>query len=223
MHFHFYLVLSFAIFIFKYLFFFDFFIVYIIRLILSISIIVFFSKSSYSNERYVLPDRKISSIGIENFEYKDQLKANIIKKIFVNNLIKNKSNIKVEESNQNKEFDVILKAEIKEYISEIKEFIISDFINYNIMEHQLKLTLKIKIVDPKSNDLIWIRTFSKYNTQSWMDFSKQRIGANQIIDYFLVPNQLAKNMQKQYDAKEFEEKLINDVTLELIKDLVKLE
>jgi hypothetical protein len=197
--------------------------VYIIRLILSISIIVFFSKSSYSNERYVLPDRKISSIGIENFEYKDQLKANIIKKIFVNNLINNKSNIKVEEYNQNKEFDVILKAEIKEYISEIKEFIISDFINYNIMEHQLKLTLKIKIVDPKSNDLIWIRTFSKYNTQSWMDFSKQRIGANQIIDYFLVPNQLAKNMQKQYDAKEFEEKLINDVTLELIKDLVKLE
>lgn len=196
---------------------------YIIRLILSISIIVFFSKSSYSNERYVLPDRKISSIGIENFEYKDQLKANIIKKIFVNNLINNKSNIKVEEYNQNKEFDVILKAEIKEYISEIKEFIISDFINYNIMEHQLKLTLKIKIVDPKSNDLIWIRTFSKYNTQSWMDFSKQRIGANQIIDYFLVPNQLAKNMQKQYDAKEFEEKLINDVTLELIKDLVKLE
>lgn len=193
---------------------------YIIRLILSISIIVFFSKSSYSNERYVLPDRKISSIGIENFEYKDQVKSNIIKKIFFNNLLKNKSNIKVEEYNENKEFDVILKAEIKEYISEIKEFIISDFINYNIMEHQLKLTLKIKVIDSKSNDLIWIRTFSKYNTQSWMDFSKQRIGANQIIDYFLVPNQLAKNMQKQYDAKEFEEKLINDVTLELIRDLV---
>lgn len=196
---------------------------YIIRLILSILIIVFFSKSSYSNERYVLPDRKISSIGIENFEYKDPIKADIVKKIFVNNLIKNKSNITVEEYNQSKEFDVILKAEIKEYISEIKEFIISDFINYNIMEHQLKLTLKIKVIDPKSNDLIWIRTFSKYNTQSWMDFSKQRIGANQIIDYFLVPNQLAKNMQKQYDAKEFEEKLINDVTLELIRDLVNLE
>lgn len=196
---------------------------YIIRLILSILIIVFFSKSSYSNERYVLPDRKISSIGIENFEYKDPIKADIVKKIFVNNLIKNKSNITVEEYNQSKEFDVILKAEIKEYISEIKEFIISDFINYNIMEHQLKLTLKIKVIDPKSNDLIWIRTFSKYNTQSWMDFSKQRIGANQIIDYFLVPNQLAKNMQKQYDAKEFEEKLINDVTLELIRDLVRIE
>ncbi|MFN4150034.1 MAG: hypothetical protein ACK4IX_03740 [Candidatus Sericytochromatia bacterium] len=170
-----------------------------------------------------MPDRKISSVAVENFEYKDQVKAEIIKKIFFNNLIKNKSNIIIEEYTQNKEFDVILKAEIKEYISEIKEFIISDFINYNIMEHQLKLTLKIKVIDPKSNDLIWIRTFSKYNTQSWMDFSKQRIGANQIIDYFLVPNQLAKNMQKQYDAKEFEEKLINDVTLELIRDLVKIE
>lgn len=192
---------------------------YIIRLILSILLIGFFSKSSYSNERYVLPDRKITSIEIGSFDFKDSLIVDQIKNNFIKNFSNNKSNVLI---NKEKNNQTILTAEVKEYTSQVKDFIISDFINYNIKEHQLKFTLKIKIVDSQTNDLIWVRTFSKYKTQSWMDFSKQRIGANQIIDYFLVPNQLAKSMQKQYDDKEFEESIIDDVNKELISDLVKL-
>jgi hypothetical protein len=176
-------------------------------------------------ERYVLEDREIKTVGILPFTTEPvKIKNNISDKFFI--LMKeNKSKINISqiETEQNIHLDSILKGEVKEYSSETKDIIFSDFFEYHILEQQIKVGIEIQVFDSKTNDLIWRRKASKYNSQRWIDFYRPRIGNNEVVDSFYLPTQLVVNMRKQYTEKELIDKTISEVIEDLAKNLVKLK
>jgi hypothetical protein len=181
--------------------------------------------ADFYRERYVLADREIKSVGILPFQTEPvKITDNISEKIFL--LMKNnQSDIKVSllRNGQETNLDSILKGEVKEYSSETKDIIFSDFFEYHILEQQVKIGIEIQILDPKTRDLIWRRKASKYSSQRWMDYHRPRIGTNQVVDAFYIPTQLAVNMKKQYTEEELVDKTISDVIEDLAKNLVKLK
>lgn len=189
----------------------------------SLTILFLFSINVYA-ERYVLKDRGIKTVGILPFNYKDQIISDSLRMKFLNILSKNVSGVKfVNVENNDKSLDCILSGELKEYSSEIKSNTIADAYNYDILEQQVKISIDIEIRDIENNDLIWRRKSSKYNTQSWLDFIRPRIGDNYVVDYFNVPFQLATGLKKQYSEQEFIDRTINDVVGDLSSNLVKLK
>ncbi len=176
-------------------------------------------------ERFVLEDREIKSVGILPVKTDPvKIKNNISEKFF--QLMKNnKSDIKffLIPDDKNINLDSIITGEVKEYSSETKDIIFSDFFEYRILEQQIKVGIEIKITDSKTNDLIWKRKASKYNSQRWIDFYRLRIGTNQVIEAFYLPSQLAVNMKKQYTEEELVDKTISEVIEDLAKNLVKLK
>ncbi|MFN8575293.1 MAG: hypothetical protein U0354_00400 [Candidatus Sericytochromatia bacterium] len=195
-------------------------------IILLSSVFLFYitTYKAYSNERYVLKDRDIKTVGILPFTFKDSKISSKVRIKFLNILSDNLSGIKfinLEEINKN--VDCVLSGDIKEYTSEIKSNTIADAYNYDILEQQVKISINIEIRDTENNDLIWRRQSSKYSTQSWLDFVRSRIGDNNVVDYFFVPNQLSTGLKKQYNDEDFIDKTINDVVKDLSFNLVKIK
>ena len=187
---------------------------------------IFFSTFAHSEtfkEKYILTDRNIKSVGILPFIYKDQKIGEKVRIKFLDLLKNNQSNIKfVLVDKESKNVDSILSGEIKDYSSEVKSNTVSDAYNYDILEQQVKVGIDIEIRDNTDNDLIWRRRASKYSTQSWLDFVRSKIGDNNIVDYFYVPNQLSTGLKRQYSEDELIDKTINDVIKDLSNNLVKL-
>ncbi len=170
-----------------------------------------------------MPDRGIKTVGILPIIYKDKKISENIREKFLFLLKKNTSNIEfilLEEENKN--VDSILSGEIKEYTSEVKSNTIADAYTYDILDQQVKIAIDIEIRDTKENDLIWRRRASKYSTQSWLDFVRPRIGTNNIVDYFYVPNQLSTGLKRQFSEYELIDRTINDVIKDLSNNLVKI-
>lgn len=195
------------------------------KIFISFFILLIFSLNVYAEqERYVLKDRDIKKVGILPFKHKNIELSKKIRDKFLKTLSQNKSNIEflnIEEVNKN--VDCVLTGELNEYKSEVKSNTIADAYNYDILEQQVKIAIDIEIRDTENNDLIWRRKSSKYNTQSWLDFVRSRIGDNNVIDYFYVPNQLSTGLKKQYNEEEFVDKTMNDVVKDLSFNLVKLK
>lgn len=174
--------------------------------------------------RYILEDRNIKSVGILPFVAKDDKLSKLITNKFLFLLSKNISGVKfslLEKADNTVES--ILTGDLTDYNSVVKSNTIADAYNYDILEQQVKITIDIEIKDSQENDLIWRRRASKYTTQSWLDFVRSRIGDNNVVDYFLVPNQLATSLKKQYTEDELVDKTVNDVIRDLSDNLVKLK
>ena len=181
-----------------------------------------FSLPSYAyEERYVLEERNIKALNISEVLAENKDAEVTVLTQFTNKLNTNKSNVKITNFNNTEEVDANLKINIKEFNSTIENIVISDFVNYNIIEQQVKVSIQIIIEDAKTHDVIWKRTANKYDNQSWLDFAKQRIGTNQVVDYFYVPNQISKGLKKQYEEKMFAEKTLNEFIIELTSNIVR--
>lgn len=217
--------------IFKSSYFFDFYSSKkLITLILFSFSIIFLSSVSkvYSNEidfqRFVLEDRNIKTVGIVKIvsEY-PEIDQEVTQKFF-QKLKNNNSNISFILLNDNETYDVdaFFMAEIKTFSSKIKPIHFSDFLNYEILENQLNIAIEIKIIDAKTNDLIWKRSSKKYSMQRWLDFNRQVMGVNPIYEYFGIPSQMLSSITKQYDEKIFWEKSLNSIVEDLSSNLVKI-
>lgn len=163
-----------------------------------------FSENSFSKQRHFLLDRNISNINIQidkNFDT-----------IISNNIFERlkKNNIQISEDS---ELKIIIKAlDIK---SEEKKIVLSEFGEYDIIDHEIIISLKLEIYD-KENNLIWNRKVSKLNSQKWIDFSRLRIGSNTVLQGFYVPAQIVVDLKRKYSKEEF----INITVLELINSIL---
>ncbi len=175
-------------------------------------------------QRYILEDRKIQSVCLLAPKYENKKVADDVLNIFFQLLSNNNSKILFFKDDCNsREYDALIDTEIKEYSSKIKTNTISDSLSYDVIEQQIKISIEIKIKDKKTDDLVWKRNASKYQSQSWLNFSRSRIADNKIASFFSVPSQLSTSIKKQYNEKELIDKTINDVIKDLSSDLVNLK
>ncbi|MBC7476214.1 MAG: hypothetical protein H7263_18165 [Candidatus Sericytochromatia bacterium] len=175
-------------------------------------------------QRYILEDRKIKSVCLLAPKYKNKKVADDILNIFFNFLSSNNSKILFFKNDCNsRDYDAVINTDLKEYSSQIKTNTISDSLSYDVLEQQVKISIEIKIKDKKTDDLIWKRNASKYQSQSWLNFSRSRIADNKIASFFSVPSQLATSIKRQYNEKELIDKTINDVIKDLSINLVNLK
>ena len=72
------------------------------------------------------------------------------------------------------------------------------------------------------NDLIWKRKFSKYDFHKWLDFTKPRIGSNNIITLFNLQYDFDGKLYRKYTENEFIDIQLLKVVNILAKDLIKL-
>lgn len=178
---------------------------------------------SYASQRYVLEDRKIKSVCINEFKSKQDGIGQLISDKLFTLLKNNNSNVIFEISSQSNGCEAVMNGEVKEYLSEVKTNTIADSLTYDILEQQVKVSVEIEITENDTKDLIWKRKAGKYNSQSWLNFTRSRIGDNNIESFFYVPSQLAESIRKQYDEKEFIENTVNGVIKDLSDNLVKLK
>jgi len=198
--------------------------------IFSIIILLLIVPKVYSDEtnfkRFVLEDRNIKTVGIKEIksEYPN-LDLEISQKFF-EKLKNNSSNVKfilLDDNNNISNTDIIFSGEIKKYSSKIKPIHFSDFLNYEIFQQDLEIALEIKIIDTKTNNLIWKRYSKKLNIQRWIEFNRQEIGVNPIYEYLGIPSQMLSSITKQYNEKDFLDKILNSIVDDLSSNLVNLD
>lgn len=197
-------------------------------------------------KRYVLEDRKIDEISILPFSSKDKNSSERITKIFYDILLKNKSSIKVNNKDDKLKFgshnlnerinsqlnrtylfnkekkSAYIYGNIKTFYSEVKTINISDFIDYNIFEHQVKIEIELFVVDSDNNELLWKRKYSKYNFHDWINFLNPKIGSNNIISLFYAPDNLNAKLYRKYTEDEFINLQIIQIVTTLMKNLCKI-
>lgn len=188
----------------------------------TIAFLFIFTFNSLSEEktRYVFEDRNIKKADIMAITYKDENLGKAFSTLFFNKLNNNKSNVQFFSNTNNT--DITIELKIKNLSSEIKNINISDFVDYVIKEQQVKLEVELLVRNTKDNELIWKRKYSKYDSQSWLVFSRPKIGSNNIISTFNSPDNISVSMYQKYTEYEFINRIFVEVLTNLCENLVKI-